>query len=187
MTTDTFVTRSVLVDQLVIRDGLVCMHPDCGRPIDLDAPEGPLQVTIDHWMPQWWCKEQGWSDAKIWALDNLFLFHKKCNAKKGGIVPNPDGTLPEKAPNTFKYRRDKRAERPEVCKSCNAGRNLGPNEVCASCNSGPLPERYPRWAKVPSSECDHELFWCYACASGLVDRPSALSMILTGGEGGSHE
>lgn len=190
--TKTFTPRATLVDQLVARDGLVCKHPDCGRPLDLSivqTPEGkdnPLQVTIDHREPQVWCRENGWTEEQIWDLSNLDLMHKKCNADKGSRRYIADGVLEPKPVNRFRYRRQKRAERPEICTSCNAGRDLGPNEVCASCNSGPMPQRYPRWAKVPSKECDHELFWCWACASGIVDRMGATEMILLGGEGGEQ-
>lgn len=181
--TKLFVPRQELVDQLVTRDGLVCAHPDCGRSLDLAEPEGPLQVTIDHTEPQAWCRENGWSDDRIWGLDNLTLMHKKCNADKGSRR-YIDGVLEPKPVNRFRYRRDKKAQKPEICDQCMAGRNLGPSEVCAACGSGPMPARFPRWAKVPANECDHELFWCWLCSSGLADRVGATEMILMGGEGG---
>ncbi len=185
--TETYKTRTEIIALLVERDGAVCKHPDCGRPIDLSLPEHPLQATIDHREPQMWCREQGWTDAQIWDLSNLDLMHKKCNAEKGHRRYLADGTLEPKPESRFRYRRQKRAERPEICTSCNAGRDLGPDEVCASCSSGPMPHRYPRWAKVPSKDCDHELFWCWCCASGIVDRVGATEMIMLGGEGGEGE
>lgn len=187
-TTTTYRTRSELIELLVERDGLVCQHPDCGRPLDLDATDDPQLVTIDHREPQSWCRLQGWTDAEIWSLDNLDLMHKKCNASKGHRRYREDGTLEPKPLSRFRYRRQKRAERPEVCTSCSAGRDLGPDEVCASCGSGPLPHRWPRWAKVPSRECLHDgVFWCWACASGVVEIRGATETMLIGGEGGEDD
>lgn len=182
----TFVPRTELVDALVTRDGLICKHPDCGRPLNLSEPEGPLQVTIDHREPQVWCREQGWTDEQIWSLDNLDLFHKKCNADKGSRRYLESGILEPKPVNRFKYRRDRVSQRPEVCTKCTAGRDLGPDEVCAACGSGPMPHRFPRWCKVPSKECLHDgIFWCWMCSSGLVEMRGATETILIGGEGGS--
>ena len=183
--TKLFVPRIELVDALITRDGLVCQHPDCGRALDPKEPEGPLQVTIDHTEPQVWCRENGWTDDQIWSLDNLTLMHKKCNADKGSrrFI---DGELEPKPTSRLRYRRDRTAQRPEVCTSCNAGRDLGPDELCAACGSGPLPHRWPRWAKVSSKECLHDgVFWCWLCSSGLVEMPSATDMIVHGGEGGT--
>lgn len=175
--------RPAIIESLVERDGLLCQYPGCGRILELDATEH-LEVTIDHWMPKSWCLDQGWTWTEIWDLDNLKLMHKQCNAKKGSRIPNEDGSLPPRVERKFRYRRQKRAERPEICTSCNAGRNLGPDEVCASCNSGPQPERFPRWAKVNSSECDHELFWCAWCSIGVISRQPAANTALLQGESG---
>jgi hypothetical protein len=172
------VPRTELVIQLRARDGDVCQHPDCGNRMNFSITDGPLEVTIDHWIPQIFGKENGWTMAEIWALGNLKLMHKKCNAKKGDLIPNEDGSLPDKPSSTFKFRRHKRAERPEVCTSCNSGRDLGPGQVCSSCSSGPQPERFPRWAKVDSRECDHELFWCWACSIGIHERPSSVGIAM---------
>lgn len=171
----TKIKRSELVAQLVARDGLVCAYPGCEDLLDLKAT-GSKEVTIDHIEPVSWCREQGWTEDEIWDLTNLALQHKRCNAKKSNLRYLPDGTLPETKSSRFKYRRQKRAERPEICTSCAAGRNLGPDEVCASCGSGPQPERFPRWAKVPSSECDHALFWCAWCSIGVIERPAAVDL-----------
>ena len=169
---------------LVARDGTDCMHPDCGRPLDFSVTEGPLEVTEDHWMPQSEAYALGWTYEEVWHTDNLRLMHKKCNAKKGNLIPLEDGTLPEKPGRTFKYRRDKRAERPEVCTQCNAGRNLGEEEWCNACGSGPQPARYPKWRQMKSSECDHDLFYCVTCTIYEPDkRRSVFDSLLTGGEG----
>lgn len=179
--------RQDAVTDLIARDGLACQHPSCGEPIDLTA-EGKLQATVDHWYPQSWCHENGWTYEQVWDLSNLKLMHRKCNASKGNLIPNEDGTLPPKHRKEFRYRRQKRANRPEVCVPCQSGRNLGPDEICAACGSGPQPYRWPRWAKVPSKECLHDgTFWCWACASGVVERPSAVEMIMVHGEGGDED
>lgn len=179
----TFIPRPDLVARLVERDGLVCMHPDCGRSLDLNLEEGPLQATIDHREPQVWCKENGWTNEQIWDLSNLDLMHKKCNADKGSRR-YIDGVLEPKPISKFRYRRAKRAERPEVCTACEAGRKLDQDEVCASCGSGPMPFRFPRWKKLSAKDCDHALFWCAMCASGVIERVSAADMIFHHGEGG---
>jgi hypothetical protein len=176
-------SRDELVAAIVARDGLMCAYTGEEHPLDLGGT-GQNEVTIDHWMPMVWCKAQGWSYDEMWDVSNLRLMCKKHNSRKGDSVPRRDGTLPEKV-SRFKYRRQKRAERPEICISCTSGRDLGPDEVCASCGSGPMPHRWPRWAKVRSSECLHDgIFWCWACASGLVEMRGATETIMYGGEGG---
>lgn len=179
------VPRAELVAALVKRDGTKCMFPGASHELDFTVEEGPQEVTLDHHIPQWYGKENGWTMDQIWALDNLRLMCKRHNAQKGDRVPNPDGTLPERATRTFRYRRQKRAERAEICTGCSAGRNLGPDEVCASCGSGPKPDRWPRWAKVKSTECLHDgVFWCWACSIGITPIRGATETILIGGEGG---
>lgn len=185
MSTKVKIERNELIALLVERDGATCQLPGCGRQLDLSIEDGPLRVTFDHWVPQAYAYESlGWSYDQVWDIDNLRLMERRCNAIKGDRIPNEDGTLPPRRSKRFRSRRQKRAERPEICTSCNAGRNLGPDEVCASCGSGPLPERFPRWAKMPSSECDHELFWCWACSISIIPRASAEQMIYLNGEGG---
>jgi 5-methylcytosine-specific restriction endonuclease McrA len=166
------INRSETIADLRKRDGDNCMYPDCGDPLDLEAKDGPLETTIDHWIPQYWCKEQGWTYQQIWDIDNLKLMHKRCNAKKGDRVPDENGILPERVVKKFRYRRDKRAERPEACTACDNGHNLLHDEVCASCGSDA--KRYPRWAKVPLKDCDHEIFWCIWCSIGDIQRKSSI-------------
>jgi len=176
----TKVPRAELVAQLRARDGDRCMHPDCGTVLDFDVAEGPLEVTLDHWMPQHFGKSNGWTMGEIWALSNLKLMHKKCNAKKGDLIPNEDGTLPPKPKSTFRFRRQKRAGRPELCTECDNGHNLAADEVCANC--GCNAQRFPRWAKVKAPECDHELFWCWACSIGVIQRPSSIGIAMRQGD-----
>jgi len=185
--TYTKIPRADLIRDLVKRDGTKCMYPDCGNELDFSIDSGPREVTIDHHYPQWYGREQGWTRDEIWALDNLRLMEKKCNAKKGDLIPNEDGTLPAKPASTFMFRRQKRATRPELCYVCDNGRKLGPSEVCASCSSGPQPERYPRWAKMPSPECDHELFWCWACSIGITPRVPSVDIAVRQAESGEWD
>lgn len=181
--TYTKVPRTELVAALRARDGKKCMHPDCSQKLDFDITEGPLEVTIDHWMPQCFGKANGWTMDQIWDLTNLRLMHKKCNAKKGDLIPNEDGTLPKKPQSTFKFRRQKRAERPEICESCNAGRNLQDDEWCNSCGSGPQPARYPKWRQMSPKDCDHDLFFCWGCVLEPEQRRSVMDTLMTGGNG----
>lgn len=183
----TKIPRLVLVDRIRQRDGDLCALPDCHALLDFNVTHGPLEVTIDHWIPQIYGKTHGWTMNEIWGIDNLRLMHKKCNAKKGDLVPHDDGSLPDKPLSNFKFRRQKRATRPDMCFVCDNGRKLGPTDVCASCNSGPQPERYPRWAKMKSTECDHELFWCPWCSIGIIERAPAVNSAVRQGESGEWQ
>lgn len=183
--TDTIVKipRDELIAELVVRDGLACMFPDCNGQLDLSVKDGPLEVTIDHWMPQHFGRANGWTREEIWHIDNLKLMHKKCNAKKGDRIPLEDGTLPVRETSNFRFRRQKRANRPDApCEFCDNGHNLSIGEVCAQC--GVNAQAFPRWAKVKANECDHAAFWCWACSIGVTPRLGATEMIVIGGEGG---
>ena len=180
MTTTIKIPREEIIIALRERDGTTCQHPDCGHELDFSLIEGPLLVTIDHWQPQAKAREAGWTEDEIWDLSNLKLMHRKCNAKKGDLIPNDDGTLPEKPMSRFRFRRQKRAGRPELCQECDNGHNLAPDEICANC--GCDAQRYPRWAKVPAPDCDHELFWCWACSIGIIERPSSIATAMRQGD-----
>lgn len=176
--------RAELISALVARDGSTCQYPGCGNELDFTITEGPREPTIDHHIPQWYGKANGWTMDEIWDLDNLRLFEKRCNAKKGDLIPNEDGTLPEKPTKTFRYRRQKRAQRPEICEYCQVGRLLGPDEWCNACGCGPNPGRYPKWRQMSPKECDHDLFYCVSCTVWFPEqRRSVLDALLTGGEG----
>lgn len=181
----TTLTRHDTVAALRERDGDTCAMPFCDKTLDFGVVDGPWEVTIDHWHPQWWCKQEGWTLDEIWALSNLKLAHKTCNAKKGERIPDEDGILPERPERKkFRYRRDKRAQRPEICTSCNAGRFLGPDEWCNSCGSGPNPGRFPKWRQMNIHECDHDLFYCVSCTIWFPnERRSVMDSLLTGGDG----
>lgn len=177
--------RAELLAALRSRDGFKCQYPDCGGTLDFSVESGPLEVTIDHWMPQHYGKTNNWSYEEIWDLSNLKLMHKKCNAKKGDRVPNEDGTLPEKSVRKFRYRRDKRAGRAELCVSCDNGHNLFAGEICASC--GCDAQRFPRSAKVRFDECDHEILWCWVCSITPDMRPPAAISAVRHAEAGEAD
>jgi hypothetical protein len=166
------INRQDLIDALVARDGTRCQYPGDSHELDFSILDGPQEVTIDHWYPQHAGRSEGWTYEQIWDLSNLKLMCKKHNAKKGDLIPNEDGTLPERNVRKFRYRRDKRADRAEVCASCENGHNLGPDEVCASC--GRDAQAFPRWAKVRYQDCDHELMWCWSCSIGVTPRTNSV-------------
>lgn len=176
-------SRDEILLALMYRDGTKCMYPGCDHELNFDVIDGPQEVTIDHWIPQSKAYEMGWTFEQVWDLSNLKLMAKKCNAKKGDLMPNEDGTLPEKKVRTFKYRRDARLQRPEVCTSCNSGRNLQEDEWCNACGSGPMPERWPRWKKMDFTDCDHDVFYCDPCFFDRSMRRPVIDVLLTGGDG----
>lgn len=177
MTETIKIVRPDIVAQLVERDGARCTHPECKHPeLDLSITEGPFMATIDHTEPQSWCYDQGWTREQVWDLSNLTLMHRKCNADKGDRRYREDGTLPPKPQSRFRYRRDKRASRPDLCLQCNNGHDLMVGEVCASC--GCNAQRFPRSAHVPFPECDHELFWCWVCSITPDMRPSSVGIAM---------
>lgn len=178
------IPRSELVRKLVKRDGLTCQHPDCGKRLDLSliGADDPREPTIDHWIPQSWAFDNGWTYEKVWDLSNLKLMHKRCNAKKGSLLPNADGTLPARPGKTFQPRRDKRATRPEICESCNSGRLIDLGQTCPVCGSGPQPEQFPALYKVSPKECPHEGPWsCWSCVLESDIRTPAIVDVLDGG------
>jgi hypothetical protein len=179
--------RQSTVEALRLRDGDTCQYPGCDEILDFTILDdnNPFFVTIDHHMPKWWCNENGWSHQEIWDISNLRLMTKHCNARKGDLIPNEDGTLPEKpAKRKFRYRRQKRATRPEICEFCQAGRMLGENEWCNACGAGPNPGRYQKWRQMRPTDCDHDLFYCVACTVWFPEyRRSVLDTLISGGDG----
>lgn len=172
MTVTQKLTRQEMIDALRARDGYKCAYPECGGKLDFSITDGPQEVTIDHWMPQHYGKAEGWTWEEIWDINNLRLMHKKCNAKKGDRIPFEDGTLPERNVRKFRYRRDKRAGRAELCMACDNGHDLMVGEICASC--GCDAQRFPRSAKVKFADCDHEVMWCWVCSITPDMRPSSV-------------
>lgn len=156
-------TRQERIEILTERDGPDCFF--CKEPFVSQE-----DITFDHWIPQ--------SRGGTWEISNLRLFHKRCNALKGDTVPIDDKTvIVNKRVSTFRTKAVKRSQRPDLCQRCENGRSLGPMESCNVCGSGPMPERFPRWAKARSPECDHADFWCWACSIGLIQRQEVISML----------
>lgn len=177
MTEQRKLTRDEIIDRVLVRDGDLCYHPNCHKPFkQIDGKIDREDVTIDHWMPQ--------AHGGTWALENLRLMHKPCNASKGDMIPLSATELPEKIRGAnHAQRRATKSARVEVCERCQSGRSLGPGELCDVCGSGPMPERYPRWAKVPVKDCDHDDFWCWMCSIGLIERaPVDIGRIIMGPE-----
>lgn len=183
----TKIPRTEIIDALRARDGDICAYPDCGQTLDFSITEGPREVTIDHWIPQVFGKAEGWTREQIWALSNLKMMHRKCNAAKGDRMPDENGVLPPKTERTWRNRRAKRSQRPEICVACNAGRLLGENEHCRACGSGPQPARLPKWRQVKPSECDHDEFFCWSCHLSPEIRVSALYALVVGSESSEYE
>lgn len=157
-------SREERIALITERDGPDCFL--CGDPF-----KSKMDITFDHWIPQ--------SKGGTWEIENLRLAHKRCNAIKGDVMPNPDGTLPQRmSVSTFRTKQQKRSERPDLCQKCTNGRSLGPQESCNVCGSGPMPERWPRWAKCNPKDCDHAEFWCWMCGSGHIDRKPVINSIL---------
>lgn len=144
----------------------------CGNPFASDS-----DITIEHWLPQVEGKRRGWSYDKINHIDNLRLAHKPCNSAKGDIVPNEDGTLPERPVKA----RAIKLPRPERCETCENGRLLLIGELCDDCGSGPQPRSAPRATQKSPKECSHSgVDHCWMCFIGHVPRKSALEVIITG-------
>lgn len=180
----TKVERPVLVARLRERDGDLCQYPGDNHPLEFGSI-GPTEVTIDHWMPQSYGKANGWTMEEIWDISNLKLMCKKHNAKKGDLTPNADGTLPDKKVRTWKNRRAKRSQRPEICTACQAGRLLGEGEWCNACGTGPAEEWWKqKWRQMNVKDCDHDLFYCVSCTIWFPEqRRSALNALIVGGNG----
>src|ERR1700740_2670892 len=96
-------SRSELVLALIERDGDECRY--CHRDFSV------RERTIDHVYPQSRAFEEGWTYEQVWSLDNLALACKPCNAKKGDLLLDENGEIPRRRERTFRYRRDKRAQR----------------------------------------------------------------------------
>ena len=179
------ISRPELFAEMRNRDGDNCMHPECGRDLDfsLVGTDTRMEPTIDHWMPQYWCREQGWSYEEVWDITNLRLMHKGCNAKKGGLIPNDDGTLPPRPTKMWQRRAEKRSDRPDICQDCNSGRMLDLDEICSTCGSGPMPQLFPALYSVSPKDCPHEGPWnCWACVLGIETRTPAIVDVLDGSQ-----
>lgn len=137
-------------------------------------PFGTEKPTIEHWIP----RALGGSDD----ISNLRLTHKACNVMKSDTLPNPDGTitLPPKKVPYYKRRIDRQRILNEFCYECDGGRKLNHGEFCSDCGAPPGPPENPRYLKRRSPDCDHNVYWCWACSIGIVDKKSAAQNLMTG-------
>ena len=158
-------TREERIEALVEKWGPNCFS--CGNEFKEE-----VDITFDHWIPQ--CA------GGTWDIENLRLMHKRCNALKGDLIPVDDVTVPKRPEKPLASRSITRAARPEVCEICDSGRKVGYGENCGACGSGPMPEVFPQFAKVKANECDHDLFWCWACSIGIHPRKAAIVTVLDG-------
>jgi hypothetical protein len=159
--------RAERIKMIKERDGDLCFI--CKKPFINN-----LDITIEHWIP----RAAGGSDE----LDNLRISHKKCNVAKADLIPNPDGTLPEK-PKKIPYNKrqtEKKRILGDFCYDCQGGRNLQAGQSCEFCGALPGPIENPRYLKRKSPECDHNIFWCWACSIGIVEKKSVTQHLITG-------
>jgi hypothetical protein len=171
METKRELSRAERIEIISKRDGVLCFYPECRKEFKSEE-----DITFDHWWPR--------SHGGTWDIENLRLMHKRCNALKGDRLPLADGTLPplRRELNSGQRRAVKRAQRIDVCGRCMAGRSLGPDDTCEACGSGPMPRHFPQWRKMRSNECDHDLFWCWACCIGIAERKPAILDVLNADE-----
>lgn len=133
------------------------------------------EVTIDHWIPL--------SKGGTWALDNLRLACKRCNASKGDRMPNPDGTLPPHPRDLLPahQRRADKSGRIDLCETCQSGRLLLEGEYCEVCGSGPQPAVAPKAYQKSPKDCSHgwvdERDHCWMCFLGHVERRPAMESV----------
>ena len=158
--------RKHVIETLRKRDGFFCFI--CKKPFAHDE-----RPTIDHWIP----RAAGGADE----MHNYRLAHLACNTKKGDLVPNEDGTIPSRIKSNYRTRKvSKREVLSRLCTKCNDGRNLTAGDTCEDCGSGAGPYDAPHYLKRPSPQCDHDIYWCWACGIGIVERKSAIMSLMIG-------
>lgn len=174
--TETRLSREEIIERLVDRDGLFCQYPGCEYEFTEDdifaEDEGPSRVTIDHWVPL--------ALDGTWELGNLRLMEKRCNARKGALLPNDDGTLPRRRQSGYRRRKEKRAGRPILCSLCESGRLLQPGDTCPLCKSPAQPVVAPASLQREPKECDHNKYHCWMCYLGFVERKAAIQSVIEG-------
>lgn len=159
--------RDILIEQVIERYGNACV-------LCTDKTwdeQGALAFSLDHWYPQVWCRQQGWTDDEIWAVDNLRPAHRVCNTRKGEILPLNDHevVIPKKELK-------QKIIRPEECDTCGTGRLLFPGEYCPVCYSGAQPSTMPKMLQRDPKECDHSKYICRNCGPyGIIERESAFT------------
>lgn len=149
-----------VVEILTERDGLKCQIYFCKDPYTFTDKNF---VTIDHIKP----RSKGGTDD----LENLCLAHFKCNNLKGDREYLEDGTL-----EPLPYKEPKSAvEKRPPCETCNEGRDLKEDDECPTCGLGPMPAKFPNWAKLQPKDCPHSGIWhCWACTIGVYERVPAV-------------
>ena len=168
-------SREELILAIEARDGVNCFL--CKKPFSTNENSELFEVTIDHWYPQSVAFAAGWTYDEVNALSNLRKAHRPCNAQKGDLIPNPDGTLPERT----KKERSIKVPRPMSCDTCMNGRILLVGEICPDCDSGPQPKNSPRATQKRPKYCSHSgIDHCWMCFIGHVPRKSALQVIIEG-------
>jgi hypothetical protein len=166
-------SREERIAYLRQRDGDICRYPGCDEVLDFSITEGRMAPTIDHWYPL--------AHGGGWENENLVLMTRHHNQLKGDMIPNADGTLPQRRQSTFKRRAEKREGRVEICTTCMSGRLLGFQEVCDDCGSGPQPETAPTLYQLRPKECPHAGPWhCWMCYLGMIPREAAIKNVLDG-------
>lgn len=163
------VSREDNILAIIDRDGPDCFL--CKKPFVNDQ-----EVTIDHWYPQSVGYSEGWTYDEVNDLSNLRIAHQPCNAAKGDLIPNPDGTLPKRPVKE----RSIKVVRPDNCDTCMNGRILLIGENCPDCFSGPQPAAFPKVLQKQPKECDHAKFHCWMCVIGHIPRKSAFEIIISG-------
>lgn len=118
--------------------------------------------TIDHIVPL--AKGGGWN------LENLALAHRSCNVDKGDRMLLEDGTLEPRRKNRRKVKNKRiyKRLRNSICQYCLNGRLLDRTQTCQYCSSSAGPPQNPWYLKSAPKNCDHSLWWCCVCASGMV-------------------
>lgn len=167
-------TREEIILAIEARDGVDCFL--CKRPFSKDVNNELFEVTIDHWYPQSIGFAAGWSYEEVNDLSNLRKAHRPCNAKKGDLIPFPDGTLPERPVKE----RSIKGPRPVSCDTCMNGRILLLGEICPDCYSGPQPRAFPKTLQKIPKECDHSFYHCFMCVIGFYDRKPVINILIEG-------
>lgn len=164
---DLVIPRKEKVQTIIDRDGPECFL--CKEPFSKKQP-----MTLDHWIP----RSAGGTDE----ISNLRIAHRKCNTLKSDLIPVDDKTVPLREVGV--KRRKKEHLRTEImgrfCGVCENGRLLNEYQICSKCGSFPGPEHNPRFLKRKAPECDHGVFWCWACSIGIVNRKEAIQYLING-------
>ncbi len=168
----TKLNRKEIEAYLIERYGDICFV--CKEPFKLGE-----EKTLEHWYPQSRARLENWPEEKINHVDNLRLSSKRCNARKGSIIPLDEFNLPEinRPTRAIKY------DRPQNCNLCMNGRLLLAGENCELCGSMPQPSTAPRYLQKTPKECPHSgPHHCWCCYIGLVPRREAIQDIIEGPE-----